>query len=112
KINDLSVTMLSITVQNISYALESLMLYQILRENSDIRLSSVVETATDGIISIDSQGKIVLWNKGAEQIFGYTANEVYGKDMSFMLPPKYFSAHNQAINNLLTGRTGTLMQKS
>src|SRR5208283_3051524 len=57
-------------------------------------------------------GKIVLWNKGAEQIFGYTANEVYGKDMSFMLPPKYFSAHNQAINNLLTGRTGTLMQKS
>jgi len=110
KINDLSVTMLSITIQNISYALESLMLYQILRENSEIRLSSVVETATDGVISIDSQGKIVLWNKGAEQIFGYTANEVYGKDMSFIVPPVYLAAHNQAINNLMTG-TGTLKYK-
>ncbi len=103
KINDLSVTMLSITVQDISYALESGMLYQILREDSEIRLSSVVETATDGIISIDSQGKIVLWNKGAERIFGYAADEVYGKDMSFMLPPGYLAAHRQAINNLVTG---------
>jgi PAS domain S-box-containing protein len=66
-------------------------------------LSSVVETATDGIISIDSRGRIVLWNKGAERIFGYTANEVYGKDMSFMLPPGYLAAHHLAINNLLTG---------
>ncbi|MBF0505805.1 MAG: PAS domain S-box protein [Nitrospirae bacterium] len=110
KINDPSVTMLSIAVQNLSYSLESVMLYQILRKNSEIRLSSVVETATDGIISIDSQGKIILWNKGAEQIFGYTANEVYGKDVSFILPRRYLAAHRQAINNLLTG-TGKLNHK-
>jgi PAS domain S-box-containing protein len=110
RINELSVTMLSITVHNISYALESALLYQILRKDSEIRLSSVVETATDGIISVDSQGKIVLWNKGAEQTFGYTASEVYGKDMSFIMPPGGLAAHHQAINNLLTG-TGKLKHK-
>ncbi|MBF0558065.1 MAG: PAS domain S-box protein [Nitrospirae bacterium] len=103
RINDLSVSMLSITLQDLSYALESGMLYPMLRENCEIRLSSVVETASDGIISIDSEGRIILWNKGAENIFGYTASEVYGKDMSFMLPPGYLATHNQAINDLLTG---------
>ncbi|MBF0505785.1 MAG: PAS domain S-box protein, partial [Nitrospirae bacterium] len=42
--------------------------------------------------------------------FGYTANEVYGKDVSFILPRRYLAAHRQAINNLLTG-TGKLNHK-
>src|SRR5271169_1340210 len=71
-----------------------------LLENSEMRLSSVVETANDGIVSINSQGKIVLWNKGAERIFGYAADEVYGKDMSFIVPPRYLDGHQQAMNNI------------
>ena len=71
-----------------------------------MRLNSIVQTATDGIISVNSQEKIVLWNKGAEQIFGYTADEVYGKDMSFIVPPRYLAAHRQAINTVMA--TGNL----
>ena len=88
----------AIALQN-SRTLESL-------ANSEMRLSSVVETATDEIISINAQGKIVLWNKGAEHIFGYAADEVYGKDIAFFIPPRYLTAHQQALNDLTT--TGRL----
>ncbi len=70
------------------------------RKKFELRLRSVVETAPDGIISIDSQGKIILWNKGAERIFGYTANEVYGKNVSLVAPPRYLRALNQLMYNL------------
>src|SRR5208283_625503 len=69
--------------------------------NSEILLNSIVQTASDGIISANSQEKIVLWNKGAEQIFGYSADEVSGKDMSFIVPQRYLAAHQQAINDLM-----------
>ncbi|MBS1516739.1 MAG: PAS domain S-box protein [Bacteroidetes bacterium] len=50
---------------------------------SDIILNSV-----DAIIGFDNEFKIFLWNKGAESIFGYSKNEVMGKEFS-MLIPKY-----------------------
>ncbi|MGO9016619.1 MAG: PAS domain S-box protein [Dissulfurispiraceae bacterium] len=77
--------------------------------NSEILLNSIVQTASDGIISANSQEKIVLWNKGAEQIFGYSADEVSGKDMSFIVPQRYLAAHQQAINDLMApGNSKTL----
>lgn len=48
---------------------------------SDIILNSI-----DAIIGIDNDFKIFLWNKGAENIFGYTKNEVLGKDFYFLIP--------------------------
>lgn len=48
---------------------------------SDIILNSV-----DAIIGIDNDFKIFLWNKGAEQIFGYSKNEIAGKDFSVLIP--------------------------
>lgn len=48
---------------------------------SDIILNSI-----DAIIGFDNEYKIFLWNKGAENIFGYTKAEVTGKDFSFLIP--------------------------
>ena len=48
---------------------------------SDIILNSV-----DGIIGYDSQNKIFIWNKGAENIFGYTKQEVLGRDIKMLVP--------------------------
>jgi PAS domain S-box-containing protein len=51
------------------------------------RLASIVESSEDAIIGKDLDGKITDWNKGAEQIYGYSANEMIGKSISLLAPP-------------------------
>jgi PAS domain S-box-containing protein len=54
---------------------------QALRESEE-RFRSVVETASDAIISTDSHGNVVSWNRAAEMIFGYTAGEIIGQPLA------------------------------
>ncbi len=42
----------------------------------------LVETSPDAIISVDKKGRIVVWNRAAEQVFGYNKEEVIGKDIT------------------------------
>ncbi|ETX11089.1 ATPase [Marinomonas ushuaiensis DSM 15871] len=51
------------------------------------RITAVVESSADGIISKNLEGIIVSWNKGAEHIFGYTREEAIGKTASDLLVP-------------------------
>ncbi|QDT65711.1 PAS domain-containing hybrid sensor histidine kinase/response regulator [Calycomorphotria hydatis] len=49
-------------------------------------LSSVVESSADAIIAKDLNGIITFWNRGAERIYGYTAEEVRGKSINVIVP--------------------------
>ncbi|MBI1927166.1 PAS domain S-box protein [Candidatus Poribacteria bacterium] len=51
------------------------------------QLASIVEFSNDAIIGRTLDGAIVSWNKGAEQIYGYTAEEVKGQPISILVPP-------------------------
>ena len=50
------------------------------------RLATIVTSPRDAIIQVDDQGNIENWNKGAETIFGYAADEIIGKPKSILVP--------------------------
>jgi PAS domain S-box-containing protein len=53
------------------------------------RLAAIVESSDDVIVSKDLNGVITSWNKGAERVLGYKAEEVVGKHVSMLMPPGY-----------------------
>ena len=69
---------------------------------SQARNTAVIENAVDGIISIDTQGKVMSFNPAAEKIFGYISDEVTGKNVNMLMPPPYKREHDSYLNNYLT----------
>ncbi len=53
----------------------------------------IVENSNEGIIFSDREGIIRLWNRGAELIFGYTAEEALGKMLDIIIPDKHRARH-------------------
>jgi PAS domain S-box-containing protein len=75
-------------------------------EASEERFRSVVQTANDTIISVDSRGNIVFWNKSAEIIFGYSADEAISKPLTFIMPERFREDHRKGMNRLVsTGKS-------
>ena len=67
------------------------------------RLANVVESSDDAIIIKSFDGTIISWNKGAEQIYGYSAREVMGKPISILEPPKLRRETKKLINKIKNG---------
>ncbi len=56
-------------------------------------LARIVNIAEDGVVTADSRSRVVLFNQGAEKIFGYDAREVLGQPLELLLPDRYAADH-------------------
>ena len=65
------------------------------------RLSAIINTVVDGIITIDASGLIESLNPAAERIFGYKAKELIGKNVSVLMPAPWSRQHDAYIQRYL-----------
>lgn len=65
-------------------------------------LRSVVESAQDAIVSVDSQGLILLWNPAAEKMFGYPQAEIKGQPLETIIPERFREAHQRGMLRALS----------
>lgn len=82
-----------------------------IREREE-QFRSVAETATDSIISVNDEGKIIFWNRAAEETFGYSAKEIEGSPVSLIIPARFREAHAQGISRLAAGGAPRILGKT
>jgi PAS domain S-box-containing protein len=74
-------------------------------KESQERLSGIVSSAMDAIITVNSKQEIILFNKAAEKLFGYTAGEILGKHLDTLIPHDIRDMHKLHVKSF--GETGT-----
>lgn len=78
-------------------------------EDSTSKLGAVIDTALDGIISIDSEGNINAVNPMAEKQFGYHAHEMIGRNVNILMPSPYREHHDEYLKNYLETRKAKII---
>ncbi|MEQ1526317.1 MAG: diguanylate cyclase [Gallionella sp.] len=75
-------------------------------ELESVKLQKIVETAAEGIVSVDAAGNIQSFNTAAQRIFGYTEAEIIGKTLTVLTPPAHREKHDDVFMRYL--QTGQL----
>lgn len=83
--DDHHVAFLKLISGHVAIAVEKSLLLQELRDKTD-HLESILRNSADAIVIIDKDDIIRSWNRGAQQIFGYTEEEIVGRHKSVLLP--------------------------
>jgi PAS domain S-box-containing protein len=66
-------------------------------------LAAIVESSHDAIVSKSLNGVITSWNKGAEQLFGYAAEEAVGQNITLIIPPERRDEERTIVEQLTRG---------
>jgi PAS domain S-box-containing protein len=67
------------------------------------QLASIVESSDDAIVAKDFDGVVTSWNRGAERVFGYTADEVIGKSITILMPPDRYDEELRILDRIRRG---------
>jgi diguanylate cyclase (GGDEF)-like protein/PAS domain S-box-containing protein len=59
---------------------------------------AIVESAVEAIASADARGRIVSWNRAAERLFGYTAEDIVGRPLTVLIPEALREAHERGVD--------------
>ena len=66
------------------------------------RLQAIFDAVVDAIVTIDKKGRIQQWSSGAQRIFGYTAEETVGRDLTLLMAEPHRTTHASYVERYLT----------
>lgn len=98
----LGITLVTILIGVIATAINALIRYrQMLAtiQASETRLSTILDTAVDGIVTINTTGEMIACNDAVEKLFGWTKAEMKGKNISLLMPEPDSSNHLYYLKN-------------
>lgn len=72
-------------------------------EEAALRLAAIVESSDDAIASKDLNGIVSSWNKGAERLFGFTAEEIIGRSIKMIIPPEFEADEDMILGKIRRG---------
>jgi PAS domain S-box-containing protein len=68
--------------------------------------SALVASSRDAVLCMNCEGTIIFWNKGAEQIFGYSTEEMLGQPVTNLIPEKHREGYTKELRAFLSGSFG------
>jgi PAS domain S-box-containing protein len=78
-------------------------------EGASARLAGLLDSAMDGIISVDDAQRIVMYNRAAQKMFGWTPEEIRGQPLDILIPQRHRAGHAQQVRRF--GATGTTSRR-
>jgi PAS domain S-box-containing protein len=72
-------------------------------EEASLQLAAIVQSANDGIVSKDLNGIVTSWNRAAEHIFGYQAEEIVGRSILLIIPPELHDEEARIVARIRAG---------
>lgn len=72
---------------------------------SEAKFSGILAIAADAIITVDHAQRIVHFNRGAEEIFGYSASEAIGRHLAILLPARFRESHDGHLERFAQSAT-------
>jgi PAS domain S-box-containing protein len=87
-LDEKSIGLLREVTSDLAFALQTVEMEERSRRTEDAvrRQAQIIDQVHDSIVSTDLEGRVTSWNKGAERLFGYSAEEVCGRHISFVYP--------------------------
>lgn len=70
-----------------------------MKDNLYMRL---IQAGRDAIVVADVDGRIIIFNRASEELFGYSANEVVGKEVAILMPEEYRKRHSEGLKRFIS----------
>jgi PAS domain S-box-containing protein len=102
ELEELDLVFINAVVNQLAIALHRHSADQALRA-SEARLAGIISIAADAIVSVDEAQRIVMYNEAAENIFGWSRDEVLGKPLDIVLPERFRHLHPQHLRDFSEG---------
>ncbi len=107
-----SAAQLQAEIQQRKTAEEALRVANVELQNNAARTQLLLNSALDGVISMDHNGNVIAWNNQAERIFGYSSEQALGRELAdLIVPPSYRERHRQAVSQFITADASNLVGK-
>ena len=70
---------------------------------SEAKFAGIISISSDAIVSVDEEQRIIFFNQGAEQVFGYTGSEVLGQALDLLIPERFRAGHAAQVRSFGEG---------